>query len=218
MSNHLFTADLHLGHKLVAGLRGFDNTADHDRMIIGKLVSDVRENDVLWILGDYSVSQHGQARALLSQIRCRKILIPGNHDPEHPMHRGAWKAQRTALDTFEAVLPYQRIRLSKQSFIMSHLPYLLGGDHASNERYPEYRLPNTGLPLLCGHVHDAWRFKSNQFNVGVDVNGFRPVKANTVIDWWEEESHGRVSDRCGGGLFNSGQSANGYVRSRSGLA
>lgn len=218
MSNHHFTADLHLGHKFVAELRGFDDTAEHDEVILDGIRSSVQKNDILWILGDYSVAKHFEARGALRRIPCRKILIPGNHDPEHPMHRQAWNQQLESMATFGAILPYQRIRLNKINFLMSHLPYHGEGDHTPGNRFNEYRLPNEGMPLLCGHVHDAWRFKSNQFNVGVDVNGFRPVKANTVIDWWEEESHGRVSDRCGGGLFNSGQSANGYVRSRSGLA
>ena len=29
-----FTSDLHLGHKFVAQLRGFDDVADHDAMIM----------------------------------------------------------------------------------------------------------------------------------------------------------------------------------------
>lgn len=66
---------------------------------------------------------------------------------------------------------------------MSHLPYHNSGDHTPGNRYNEYRLPNEGLPLLCGHVHDAWKFQGNQFNVGVDVNDFKPVSANTVVEW-----------------------------------
>lgn len=186
MSNHKFTADLHLGHKLVSEVRGFDTTLDHDCYIISQLRENVRKDDILWILGDYSVSQHKHARDLLSLLPCRKILIPGNHDPEHPMHRRAWNAQGKAMDAFDAILPYQRVRLGKINFLMSHLPY--EGDHTDEERYAEYRLPNKGLPLLCGHVHEAWRFNGNQFNVGVDVNNFKPVTAETVLDWWKTEN------------------------------
>lgn len=186
MSNHLFTADLHLGHKFVSNLRGYDNTDDHDEVIISNLRSTVRKDDVLWVLGDYSCSQHERARKLLSEVPGRKVLVPGNHDPEHPMHRGAWKHQREAMGTFEAVLPYQRIRLNKINFLMSHLPY--EGDHKAVDRYDEYRLPDKGMPLLCGHVHEAWKFQGNQFNVGVDVNDFKPVSANTVLEWWKVEN------------------------------
>lgn len=101
------------------------------------------------------------------------------------MHRGAWKRQREAMETFDAVIPYQRLRLQKVNFLMSHLPY--EGDHTEDERYNEYRLPNEGMPLLCGHVHEAWKFRGNQFNVGVDVNNFRPVTANEVVEWLKKE-------------------------------
>lgn len=366
MSDHLFTADLHLGHEFVAKERGFRSTEEHDERIISGLQKAVRKHDTLWILGDYSMSMHRYARRLLASLPCRKNLIPGNHDPEHPMHRSAWKRQREALDVFDAVLPFARVRLQKTNFLMSHLPYhsnrvspiepgpewretdapgyfanqdgqirgrqgrilkpwiagrgyeyvsvptsattkqnrtvhslvcsafhgarpegavvahgdgnplnnrasnlrwatpaenaadriahgtggggkysmpgeenpsssltwadvsfiresdatplelaeqfgisrsniykikrgetwnassaeVLGGDHKPEERHTQYRLPNEGMPLLCGHVHDAWKFNGNQFNVGVDVNDFLPVSAQTVIDWWKVENDG----------------------------
>lgn len=188
MSDHLFTADLHLGHKLVAEMRGFDSWQEHDNFIMGRLKSAVRKQDTLWILGDYSTSMHAYARNYLSEIPCRKILVPGNHDPEHGMHRSAWKYQRKAMDVFDAVLPFARVRLQKINFLMSHLPYRGEGDHTEVERYNEYRLSNELLPLLCGHVHEAWRFNGNQFNVGVDVNDFKPVTSTTVLDWWRTET------------------------------
>lgn len=187
MSNHWFTADLHLGHGFVSDLRGFATTEKHDDYIINNLKDTVRKKDILWVLGDYSVSGHQGAREMLSEVPCSMILIPGNHDPEHPMHRNAWKAQEAAFDVFEAVVAYQRIKLNKINFLMSHLPYHDSGDHTPGNRYNEYRLPNEGLPLLCGHVHDAWKFNGNQYNVGVDVNDFNPVSANTVIEWAKTE-------------------------------
>lgn len=183
MSNHWFTADPHMGHKFVSDLRGFTDTIDHDTKILDGILSTVHKNDILWVLGDYSVSQHRYARSMLDYVPCKKVLVPGNHDPEHPMHRQAWKYQAEALGTFEAVVPYQRLRLNKINFLMSHLPYHNSGDHTPGNRYNEYRLPDEGLPLLCGHVHDAWKFNGNQFNVGVDVNDFKPVSANTVVEW-----------------------------------
>lgn len=190
MSDHKFTADLHLGHEFVAKERGFDSALEQTVYIMSRLSESVRKHDTLWVLGDYSMSKHSHARGLLAALPCRKVLIPGNHDPEHPMHRSAWKRQREALDVFDAVLPFARVRLQKTNFLMSHLPYLGGGDHKPEERHTEYRLPNEGMPLLCGHVHDAWKFNGNQFNVGVDVNDFLPVSAQTVIDWWKVENDG----------------------------
>ena len=182
MCDQLFTADLHLGHDPVARLRGFDTTEEHDAFILEGLRSTVRKQDILWVLGDYSVGDHGLARAMLNTIPGRKNLIPGNHDPEHPMHRSAWKKQRLSLGTFEAVLPFARVRLQRINFLLNHLPY--DGDHEDEDRHTQYRLRDEGAPLLCGHVHEAWKFNGNQFNVGVDVNDFKPVPTGQVLDWY----------------------------------
>jgi len=63
--------------------------------------------------------------------------------------------------------------------MLCHLPYQ--GDHTDIDRYPEYRLPDLGMPMLCGHVHDAWKVRYTdvkqtlQINVGMDVWGLLPV-------------------------------------------
>lgn len=51
----------------------------------------------------------------------------------------------------------------------------------SIERYPEYRLRDTGKPLLHGHVHDAWRVHGRQINVGLDQWDLRPVSLDTLV-------------------------------------
>lgn len=33
---------------------------------------------------------------------------------------------------------------------------------------------------LVGHIHGAWRYQLNMFNVGVDANHFLPVRADTI--------------------------------------
>lgn len=178
---HLFTADLHFGHNLVAGLRGFSTTEEHDETIIRNFNSVVREDDILWVLGDLSVRSSDETLEKVSRIVCRKVLIAGNHDSVHPMHRNAWKHQGKFLRVFEAVLPYQKMHLSGEDFLLNHLPY--EGDHKETDRYTQYRMPDEGLPLLCGHVHEAWKYKDTQFNVGVDVNGLLPVTEETVLQW-----------------------------------
>jgi calcineurin-like phosphoesterase family protein len=39
-----------------------------------------------------------------------------------------------------------------------------------------------GLPLICGHVHEAWRVRGRMLNVGVDVNDFTPVSQEQVAE------------------------------------
>jgi calcineurin-like phosphoesterase family protein len=80
------------------------------------------------------------------------------------------------LDADDHVIELQGVR-----FAVSHYPY--EGDHFTDDRFPELRPEDTGLPLLHGHVHKLWKFNGRQFNVGVDVNDFAPVSEHEVLAW-----------------------------------
>ena len=59
-----YTADLHIGHRLVAGPRGFDTPEDHDAELARRWDSDVAVSDTVWVLGDISAGKASQLRAL----------------------------------------------------------------------------------------------------------------------------------------------------------
>ena len=176
---HLFTADLHFGHNFVAGLRGFDSAEEHDEFMIDNINGGTHEDDILWILGDIGIRTDEETLDKVGRLKGRKMLISGNHDSTHPMHKNAWKYQAKALRVFEYVAPFQRLRLGGEDIMLSHLPY--AGDHSDEDRYDQYRLKDEGLPLLCGHVHDAWHKFKHQWNVGVDFGS--PVREAEIIRW-----------------------------------
>src|SRR5690606_3135580 len=88
----LFTADLHLGHAKVAGLRGFDDWIHHDAAVANNWREVVGECDTVWILGDFSCGREAHALRVLRNLPGRKRLILGNHDAAHPMRRRAPQA------------------------------------------------------------------------------------------------------------------------------
>lgn len=91
-----------------------------------------------------------------------------------PAHRTAHRHQRAWLSAFESVQAYSRRRLDRNTYVLlSHFPYR--GDHTEDERYAEYRLHDTGMWLVHGHVHDAWAQRGRQINVGVDVRNWSPI-------------------------------------------
>jgi calcineurin-like phosphoesterase family protein len=55
MPNTWFTADFHLGHKNIIRYckRPFDTVEEMDRIIIERLNSLVKTNDILYFLGDF---------------------------------------------------------------------------------------------------------------------------------------------------------------------
>lgn len=180
MSDHHFWADLHLGHRLVAGLRGYDTPEDHDEAVLTAWAKTVHKHDIIWILGDLAMGHPETALDQVSKMPGRKRFIWGNHDSGHPMHRNAWKYQRPFLEVFESVDSIASIKVGRSRVMLSHFPYR--GDHQAEDRYAEFRPVDVGLPLIHGHVHAEWHINDRMFNVGVDHSP-KPVSRG-VIDWW----------------------------------
>lgn len=75
MINTWFTSDFHLGHQNIIRYcsRPFHSTGEMDEGILGNLNSMVRQNDVLYFLGDFCMGGPDHAARL---------------NPDRPLHRG----------------------------------------------------------------------------------------------------------------------------------
>ena len=189
-----YTADLHFGHERIIELshRPFATVQEMDDALVYRWNERVTPTDEVFVLGDVVIPE--RALVNVSRLNGRKILVPGNHDGCHWMHRRHMRARRLYLEAgfsvilddgraHEHYLSYRHDRVAEVN--LSHFPYRGGGDHTFVERYGEWRLEDTGVPLLCGHVHDAWKVKagpagSPMVNVGVDVWDFAPVDSETL--------------------------------------
>ena len=183
MSKRFFTSDPHLLHEYVARLRGYQSSAEHDAVFCRSWRETVGKRDSVWVLGDIAVGNRARALEMLHDLPGTKHLIVGNHDACSPISLRAHKYQREYLEVFESVQQSAQIKIAGQRVVMSHFPY--EGDHAGiEERYTQWRLRDEGVPLLCGHVHDEWRVRGHQFNVGVDhTPRMRPTSEEEVILW-----------------------------------
>lgn len=76
------TSDLHLNHRTLVKARNFTSNESHDKLILKELNSCVKENSILYHLGDFSPRNSAKYIAdLISRINCKKInFIKGNHD------------------------------------------------------------------------------------------------------------------------------------------
>lgn len=193
--NVFFTSDLHLGHINIIPLcdRPFEDVDDMNEMIVQNWNTDVQEDDVVWVLGDVAMGSFVDSMALVRRLNGRKILIPGNHDrispayPDQRPHkvREARMAYRNAFfDIYPNGLTISLYgSYTSQAVRLSHYPYVSEGDEGRPE-LDAYRPVDDGLPLLHGHVHSLWTTNGRQFNVGVDVHGFRPVPIEVVGEWY----------------------------------
>lgn len=109
-------SDPHFYHKNIVTFTNYDGTKvrpwdDADTMtedMIAWYNDIVADNDRVYILGDVAFTASTMKRAA-SQLKGRKVLVPGNHDPT--------KIRRYA-EFFDDIRGY----VVKPDFVMSHMP------------------------------------------------------------------------------------------------
>lgn len=189
MSAIWFLADLHVGHRMVAGLRGFGDDIDaHDTHLAGEWDKRIRADDQVWVLGDVT-GRRGDEQRGLDWIGNRpgiKHLISGNHDACHPMHSQAHKVQQDYLKVFASVQSAGVRKIAGQRVRLSHFPY--EADHTSDARYRAWRISNDGEWLIHGHTHSRRQMTSSrEIHVGVDAHNLAPVSLHWIEDRINEE-------------------------------
>lgn len=153
------TSDLHFNHHNIIGYcsRPFTNVDDMHEALIAGWNSVVRDNDIVYLLGDFILGlRPANPARVFGQLRGRKVLIVGNHDVHHGSKTLSlgWEAQHTRLELRRGV-----------RVVMDHYPI-----ESWNGAY-------AGAVHLHGHSHGGLkRVIPHRFDVGVDTPaGFDPV-------------------------------------------
>ncbi|MFT3661842.1 MAG: metallophosphoesterase family protein [Gordonia sp. (in: high G+C Gram-positive bacteria)] len=183
-----FTADLHLQHPKLAELRGFDSVPDHDAAVIdafGALTAD----DELWVLGDIcsgGVASMESALAQLSGLPVRMHLVTGNHDPVHPMRRGAQRFFAANAAVFASIQPFARVKVGGVGALLSHFPYAGTPDRHERDEFLQYQLTDRGQWLIHGHTHsEVRRSAARSVCVSLEAWGLRPASEIEVAEVME---------------------------------
>ncbi|MCH9761299.1 MAG: metallophosphoesterase [Actinomycetia bacterium] len=182
-----YTADLHIGHRLVAGLRGFEDPNEHDAILASRWDALVSDTDVVWVLGDISGGGRCSQQRALEWTADRpgtKHLIAGNHDSVHPMHIAAHETLSDYLQVFASVQQSARRKLARHDTLLSHFPYQDASQLDDiGARFEQWRLPNLGAWLLHGHTHSATRISdAHSIHVGLDAWALTPVSINKIVE------------------------------------
>lgn len=195
-----FSSDTHFLHAMVAKLRRFASSEEHDEAVIASWNQTVRPDDLVWHLGDVGLGNETRVLEQAARLNGRKQLITGNHDPCWPGHRDSRKHQRRWLDVFESVQAFAKVRLNGRLVLLSHFPY--EGDHVGEDRATQYRLRDEGAWLIHGHTHLSNRLGPNarwlhiatppgpfggamprgrEVHAGLDAWDLRPVSKAAVL-------------------------------------
>lgn len=184
MVNTWYTADLHFGHKNIMTYcdRPWATTQEMDAAMVDRWNSVVAPGDTVWVLGDVALSP--SKIGPVAQLTGTKILVAGNHDACWHVHRKSSRMMPVYADAGFDVIHETGIvdehQVGPHAVKLAHLPY--AGDHTEEDRYANRRPVDDGDPLICGHVHTAWRTTGRQINVGVDVWDYAPVHEDTLVN------------------------------------
>lgn len=177
-----FTADLHLGHKLVSEIRGFSSTEEHDAYLADMWDSTVKPGDVVKVLGDLCIGRgrpHTNALHWLDQRPGIIDFVFGNHDQGHPMHSDAHKVQADYFPRCRSAQAMGMQKIAGERVLLNHFPY--ASDRYDPIRYPEWRMPDCGKILIHGHTHSEEAYEGgNEIHVGLDAHGLKLVPMSWV--------------------------------------
>lgn len=182
-----FYSDPHFGHQqaLESCGRPFKDTDEMDAELIRRYNAIVGKNDTVAWMGDCFFCPRSRAREILAELNGIKALFEGNHDD---------KPQRMKALGFDMVFYRASTLIGGTPVQLCHFPYLppwherlwkrLRGDLLGSPddlRHRQHRPPRKPGWLIHGHVHNAWKVKGRQINVGVDQWAFAPVSRQEIV-------------------------------------
>jgi calcineurin-like phosphoesterase family protein len=184
-----FTSDTHFYHGNIIEYTGrpFHDVWEMNESLISNWNERVRNEDIIFHLGDFAHCGSEKLKDLLERLKGRKYLILGNHD---------WRTFKTGhSQRFEGIYQQMCIKIDGRRVYLNHFPFLcFTGTFKSFEE---------STFQLFGHVHSGPRnvkaldnprlinLFPTQYDVGVDNNEFAPVswkEVNKIITSQYEES------------------------------
>jgi len=163
MRNIFIVSDTHFGHSNILKFTGsdgalirpqFSNVEDMDEQMVDRWNSVVRDQDIIYHLGDVYF-EHGHK--VLKRLRGRKRLILGNHDNGKASY---------LQNSFEKILMW---RVFKEfSCVLTHVPV-----HESALHKVQYN--------LHGHIHQNPSPDSQYINCCVEVQNYTPRSIEELI-------------------------------------
>ena len=206
MNNIWFVSDTHFMHKNLCldvsewddkeqSCRNFQTLEEMNELIVNNINKYVKEDDILYHLGDWSFGGIGNIWEFRKQIKCKNIyLVPGNHDhhikndkilpncnlydyfnwlcPEYPLNFSSEDKFVHSQELFTFLPELTKITIDKKEVILCHFPL------------EEWENMDRGSIHLHGHSHHTKDYTdlnmyTKRMDIGMDWEEFRPYS-------WEE--------------------------------
>ena len=163
VSNSWFTADFHLSHKNIIKYahRPFNDVHEMDETLIQNLKLALKNNDVLYYLGDLTFKEE-LAQRFFNEFQGIEIhYIIGNHDRPSIID--------LARQNCASVSNLKDIRIENQPITLCHYAMRVWNKSHFNAWQ------------LYAHSHGSLQPIGKQYDVGVDNNGFKPVNFSELM-------------------------------------
>lgn len=148
-----------------------NSSLEQDISLIDNYNSVVNKNDLCIILGDLCFGNGEDTNKILAQLNGDKILIVGNHD-------NYLNDKKFKKDLFIDIKDYLEFKYKNQNVVLCHYPIL----HFKRQEYED------GFVHLFGHTHTAKiHTPYHSYNVGVDVNDYKPIQLEKAIEYAKQE-------------------------------
>lgn len=142
---------------------------EHDRELIWRWNEIVKEEDLVFILGDFSFLNAKDTEEILKCLKGTKVLIEGNHDPLFLNNKYFDRS------LFKEIISYKEITYKGRSICLMHYPIMY---------FNHMDKPKDHCHIhLFGHLHGrSLPIPINSYNVGVDINNYYPIHIDKAIE------------------------------------
>jgi calcineurin-like phosphoesterase family protein len=147
------------------GLRDFESVEEMNDAIVDRFNEKVRENDIIFILGDIAFGGHENVGKFMRRLRCQnRHLVYGNHDKPIEMNRDG-------LQGFFKSCEYKRyIHVDGQYIMLDHFAHRI------------WDKSHHGAWHLYGHSHSKLEHLpwGKSMDVGVDTHDMYPYSFEEI--------------------------------------
>lgn len=171
------TADLHIGHGLLADIRGFNCVREHDEELVRRWNEAVVEGSTAYLLGDVGFRcSPGYLSDVLGRMAGRMFLLRGNHDG--PATKPACRGR------FEQILDVLELKGRCSHRLAGEQPIKVWMSHYAHLVWPS---SNHGSFHLYGHSHGKLPWSPQRsLDVGIDGSSLRPLTLRGALDRIEQ--------------------------------
>lgn len=185
----LYISDTHFGHVNAISFdnRPFNNVDEMDDAIIALWKESVADDDIVYVLGDFSWYKEDGTLAILDQLPGEKVLIKGNHDRISP--RVARKYSKTC--------EYLDINDNGRRVILLHYPMLFWNGQFRDSIHLYGHVHNTRQQALCERfksvIQKEQELKMRMYNVGCMMPwmNYTPRTIDEIETYIKQSMYGR---------------------------